>query len=162
MNKGNDNSSFYRKNVAILPIKRGKVLLFERINHKDNWQFPQGGIDSGENLEDAMWRELHEETGIAKEHCSIAAQTKDFLYYDIPANLSRTKSKFKGQKQVWFLVEILGDDEIINLDTGTTPEFQGWCWASYWSCLTKVPDFKKEVYRQALLEFLPQAIKLGA
>ncbi len=171
----------YRKNVAIVVIKKGRVLLLERISGKGNWQFPQGGIDTDEETEAAMWRELAEETGIEQKHCVIKGRTADYLYYDIPEEfLSRGKPRrFKGQKQIWFLVELLADDSVINLDntvdnvldnardnaldnnTAAKPEFKSWRWVSYWSGVNEILYFKKEVYRQAMLEILPQAIKLG-
>ncbi len=162
----------YRKNVAIVVIKKGRVLLLERISGQGNWQFPQGGIDPEEETEAAMWRELAEETGIEQKHCVIKGRTADYLYYDLPEEfLSRGKSRrfrsFKGQKQIWFLVELLADDSVISLDNtldnalAAKPEFKSWRWVSYWSGVNKILYFKKEVYRQAMLEILPQAIKLG-
>ncbi|MCH9665321.1 MAG: NUDIX domain-containing protein [Gammaproteobacteria bacterium] len=134
----------YRKNVAIVVIKKGRVLLLERIIGQGNWQFPQGGIDPDEETEAAMWRELAEETGIERKHCVIKGRTADYLYYDLPEEfLSRGKSRrfrsFKGQKQIWFLVELLADDSVINLDNALAakPEFKSWRWVSYWSGVNK-------------------------
>lgn len=155
--------SSYRSNVCIVIIKDGKVLLFERNGNDDNWQFPQGGIDSGEDTEAAMWRELHEETGLEKSHCVIKAHTQDFLFYDIPAQFITGKGSegFKGQKQMWFLVELLASEQYIKLDIMPKPEFQSWVWASYWSGINKSVSFKREAYRQALVELLPVALKLN-
>lgn len=165
MTKESEAAKQYRSNVAIIVIKQGKVLLLERIGKQGNWQFPQGGIDAGEDPEAAMWRELIEETGIDKKHCEIRGRTSDYIYYDLPKKyLSRTKLKqFKGQKQIWFLVELLADDSVMDLNNSTDakPEFQSWQWSSYWSGIHQAIDFKREVYRQAMVEMLPAAIKLG-
>ena len=155
----------YRSNVAILIVHQGKVLLLERNNHPDNWQVPQGGIDKNEDLEGAMWRELKEETGLGNKHCKIIARTKDFLSYDIPSEFRNKRTaknpKFRGQKQIWFLLELVTSDKYIDLNQTSYPEFQNWMWTSYWNPINKIISFKREVYRQALLELLPAAIKLG-
>ncbi|MBE8183022.1 MAG: RNA pyrophosphohydrolase [Candidatus Portiera sp.] len=155
----------YRNNVAIVIIKKGKVLLLERVGKPGSWQFPQGGVDADEELEDAMWRELDEETGIDKKHCSIKGRTSEYLYYDLPKKyLAPEKLRvFKGQKQIWFLLELLADDSVINLNASTEekPEFQSWQWSSYWSAIHQSVYFKQDVYRQAMTEMLTQAIKLG-
>lgn len=166
-NVANKVAEHYRSNVAIIVIKQGKVLLLERIGESGSWQFPQGGIDQDEDAETAMWRELAEETGIDKQHCGLRACTSDYIYYDLPEKyLSRGDKKlikYKGQKQVWFLVELLADDSVINLHNPylAKPEFQNWQWSSYWSAIHQAVYFKQEVYRQAMVEMLPAAIKLG-
>lgn len=156
----------YRNNVAIIVIKKGKVLLLERIGEPGSWQFPQGGIDADEESEVAMWRELAEETGLQQKHCIIQGRTNDYLYYDLPEKnlIAKKLREFKGQKQIWFLVELLADDNVINLNNPTTaaqPEFQNWKWISYWSSVRQPIYFKREVYRQALVEMSTHAIKLG-
>ncbi len=43
----------------------------------------------------------------------------------------------------------------IKLDLSIKPEFDDWRWVSYWFPLLQVVSFKREVYRQALMEFAP-------
>ena len=151
----------YRPCVAMLIIKKGRVLLLERSNHPDNWQVPQGGVEERESPHDALWRELKEETGITSSSVEIASVTKDYLYYQIPCSYRHPKQKYIGQKQVWFLLNMHGSERSIRLNQSNNPEFTRWEWVSYWNVLACIVPFKKEVYRQALVEFLPTALQMG-
>ncbi|WP_082868990.1 RNA pyrophosphohydrolase, partial [Oleiphilus sp. HI0125] len=82
----------------------------------------------------------------------IVAQTEGWLRYRLPKRLVRHNSHpvCIGQKQKWFLLRMIGQDESISLSNGETPEFDGWDWVSYWYPLGQVVSFKREVYRRAL------------
>ena len=144
----------YRPNVGIIIINdEQKVLLAKRLN-ENAWQFPQGGINEKESTEDAMYRELKEEVGLNHNHILVIEKTKGWLRYDVPKNWIRNNSqqRYKGQKQVWFLLKFVGEDTDIFLRNTTKPEFDDWKWVSYWTPLEKVVDFKKDVYKKALSE----------
>ena len=144
----------YRPNVGIIIINdEKKVLLAKRLN-ENAWQFPQGGINDKESTEDAMYRELKEEVGLSHNHILVIEKTKGWLRYDVPKNWIRNNSqqKYRGQKQVWFLLKFVGEDTDIFLRNTTKPEFDDWKWVSYWIPLEKVVDFKKDVYKKALSE----------
>ena len=146
----------YRPNVGIIVANtEGQVLWAKRIG-QDAWQFPQGGIRSGESLEEALYRELHEEIGLAGEEVQIVGTTKDWLRYKLPKRLLRdNKSSFIGQKQKWFLLKMLADDDAVSFLYSKTPEFDYWQWVSYWYPLGQVVSFKQDVYRRALKELAP-------
>ena len=97
----------YRKNVAVIvrDPSNGKLLFCRRCD-TDNWQFPQGGIDTGEDTTDAMFRELYEEVGLGKEDINIVTTSKEWITYDIPTSIRSyvLGGKFKGQIQNTFLV----------------------------------------------------------
>ena len=144
----------YRPNVGIIIINdEQKVLLAKRLN-ENAWQFPQGGINGNESTEDAMYRELKEEVGLNHNHILVIEKTKGWLRYDVPRNWIRNNSqqRYKGQKQVWFLLKFVGEDTDIFLRNTTKPEFDNWKWVSYWTPLEEVVDFKKSVYKKALSE----------
>ena len=149
----------YRPNVGIVICNsRGQVFWARRIN-RDGWQFPQGGVSRNEGLMDAMYRELHEETGLQQDHVRLVAHTKQWLHYDLPRRFLRTQRRranqppFKGQKQVWFLLELLGDDSTVNLQASLeAPEFDRWRWVEAEFALKNIVDFKRSVYRKALNE----------
>ncbi|MDC0213334.1 RNA pyrophosphohydrolase [Gammaproteobacteria bacterium] len=148
----------YRPNVGIIVMnKLGQVLWAKRLGKQGAWQFPQGGIDEGENPEDALYRELHEEVGLLSEAVKILGQTKGWLKYNLPEHMVRKNSDigFLGQKQKWFLLELVAGDDKVILDTGSSPEFQDWKWVSYWYPVSKIVDFKQRVYRSALGELAP-------
>ena len=148
----------YRPNVGIIVMnKLGQVLWAKRLGKQGAWQFPQGGIDEGETPEGALYRELHEEVGLLSEAVKILGQTKGWLKYDLPDHMVRKNSDigFLGQKQKWFLLELVAGDDKVILDTGASPEFQDWKWVSYWYPVSKIVDFKRQVYRSALGELAP-------
>lgn len=144
----------YRPNVAMIVINNDNKVLICRRRNTQTWQFPQGGIDPNENIQEAMYRELYEEVGLSKEDVNIIGKSKKTITYDIPITL-RSKvlgGKFKGQDQKWFLLKTIKDDLKINLNNEMIPEFEEFEWVSYWRSLDRIIDFKKEAYRQALTE----------
>ena len=147
----------FRSNVGIIISDGiGRLLWAKRIK-QDAWQFPQGGIDDGEELESALYRELHEEVGLEASDVKILACTKGWLRYRLPEAMQRknSKSHFVGQKQKWFLLRLLGDDSKITLDCTLHPEFDNWAWVNYWYPINQVVHFKRSVYLAAMKEFAP-------
>lgn len=151
------DSDGYRPNVGIIVANSlGQVLWARRRGGQDAWQFPQGGINSGESIEAAVYRELDEEIGLQPEHVQIISNTRGWLRYKLPRRLLRNNSKsFVGQKQKWYLLKMLGDDDAVCFDHSDTPEFDAWQWVSYWYPLGQVINFKKDVYRRAMKELAP-------
>lgn len=142
----------YRPCVGIIiSNNQGLVFFARRLSKGKGWQFPQGGIEIGETAEEAMFRELYEETGITAKHVKILGKTKDWLSYKIPWVKEKAKTSFVGQKQKWFLLELIADSSVIKLDHSDKVEFDRWQWVSYWYPLGQVVFFKREVYRRALL-----------
>ncbi|PJC02737.1 MAG: RNA pyrophosphohydrolase, partial [Gallionellales bacterium CG_4_9_14_0_8_um_filter_59_50] len=121
---------------------------------QDAWQFPQGGIQHGETPEQAMYRELHEEVGLHACHIEILGRTRDWMRYDVPNSWGKRESRshFRGQKQIWFLLRLTGHDCDVCLRASEHPEFDAWRWTEYWVELDSVIEFKREVYRMALNE----------
>ena len=143
----------FRPNVGIiLTNTQGQLLWARRVGGQDAWQFPQGGINANETPEQALYRELHEEVGLRPEDVEILACTRGWLRYRLPHRLMRHNSLplCVGQKQKWFLLRMLSEDNKVSLDNGGRPEFDAWRWVSYWYPLGKVVSFKKDVYRRAL------------
>jgi putative (di)nucleoside polyphosphate hydrolase len=148
----------FRPNVGIvLSNDLGQVLWARRVGGQDAWQFPQGGINENETIEEALFRELHEEVGLDATSVQILAQTRNWLHYRLPKRLRRYNSTpgFKGQKQKWFLLRLLADETEVCFDCSRKPEFDHWRWVSYWYPVCQVVDFKREVYRRALKELAP-------
>lgn len=147
----------YRSNVGIILSNKHGSLLWARRVGQDAWQFPQGGIEDRESLEEALYRELVEEIGLQKHHVEILAQTRNWLRYQLPKNLQRLDQKpvCIGQKQIWFLLLLKAPEEKVNLRLSEFPEFDQWRWVDYWHPLSEVVSFKQDVYRSALNEFAP-------
>lgn len=144
----------YRPNVGIILCNaRNQVFWGKRIR-EHSWQFPQGGIKQGESPEQAMYRELMEEIGLRPEHVKILGRTRDWLRYDVPSNWIKRewRGSYKGQKQIWFLLRMVGRDCDVSLRASEHPEFDAWRWSDYWVPMENVIEFKREVYRLALNE----------
>ena len=144
----------FRPNVGIvLANSKGHVFWGRRIRQQA-WQFPQGGIQANEDPEQAMLRELNEEVGLEPQHVRIIAVTSGWLHYRLPARMVRKNESpvCVGQKQKWFLLEMLADDDKVRVDLTSSPEFDHWRWVSYWYPLGQVVSFKRDVYRQAMRE----------
>lgn len=146
----------FRLNVGIiLSNARGQVFWAKRIG-REAWQFPQGGLQNYETLQEAMYRELTEEIGLQAEDVEVIAMTKRWLYYRLPKQLRRPGQPVcVGQKQKWFLLRLIADEKHIRLDYSNSPEFDHWQWVDYWQPLEQVIAFKRDVYRKALEEFAP-------
>lgn len=156
------DSDGFRPNVGIiLANPRGEVLWARRIG-QDAWQFPQGGIKDRESPEEALFRELGEEVGLTIDDVKIIACTRGWLRYRLPRRMVRQNSHpvCVGQKQKWFLLEMLSPDERVSVDKTDAPEFDGWQWVSYWYPLGQVVSFKRDVYRKALRELAPRLFYL--
>ncbi len=146
--------SLYRPNVAAIilsaqyPSMR-EFFLAERIDIQGAWQFPQGGIDEGEEPADALMRELEEEIGT--NDVQILAQYPEWLHYDFPQEVQTQMYPFKGQRQRYFLVR-LNVGAIINLKTAS-PEFVRYEFVRYEEIFRRVTHFKREVYAKVLSYF---------
>ncbi len=152
-----DRSSLpYRPCTGVMLLTReNKVFVGRRIDTTtEAWQMPQGGIDEGEDPEHSAFRELEEEIGT--NNAEIIARTNGWLFYDLPDELVGKVwgGKFRGQKQIWFLMRFLGKDSDINLETHH-PEFNAWRWVD----IANVPDlivpFKRDLYCAIVKEFQP-------
>ena len=156
------DSDGFRPNVGIILANRqGQVLWAKRIG-QDAWQFPQGGINGEETPEEAMYRELYEEVGLEPEDVKILGCTRGWLRYRLPRRLVRKDSRplCIGQKQKWFLLELISGDERVRVDISNSPEFDGWRWVSYWFPIGQVVAFKRDVYRRAMKELAPRLLQL--
>jgi len=144
----------YRPNVAIVIVNAKNQVFWGKRVREHSWQFPQGGINPGETPEKAMYRELTEETGLGSVHVRILGRTRDWLRYDVPQHWIRRewRGSYRGQKQIWYLLRLTGRDTDMNLRASEKPEFDAWRWHEYWIPLEAVIDFKREVYRRALVE----------
>ena len=152
--------SAYRPNVGVVLINAaGLVWLGRRVQTSGpyNWQFPQGGVDAGEDHEAAARRELQEETGVSSVR--LLGRTDGWIHYDFPADHGGSKlaKGWRGQKQVWFALRFEGDESEINLTAHAPAEFDAWRWALLSEAVDLVVDFKRDAYRQVIAAFSPLA-----
>ncbi len=137
--------------VVVLNSKNKVFVGKRRDNPIDKWQMPQGGVDQGETLIQAMKRELAEETSI--KNIKILRELDYWLEYELPKNLIGIiwQGKYRGQKQKWFIVRFLGSDNEINLET-KKPEFIEWKWLEINKLPDVIVDFKKDIYEKLVEE----------
>ncbi len=138
-----------RSGVGIVLLnKMNQVFVAKRIdNPKGFWQMPQGGVDKNENYLQAAYRELKEETSIV--NVKLIRELDGYLSYELPQHLLGIiwKGKYRGQKQKWFVMKFLGEDNEINIKT-KSPEFLEWKWIELNKITDVVVDFKLNVYRK--------------
>lgn len=151
----------YRPGVGILLFNRqGLVFTARRIDTKEPaWQFPQGGIDEGEDPATAAKREMVEEIGTDK--AELIGESAGWISYDLPEDLADKvwKARFRGQKQKWFAFSFQGDDAAINIDT-EHPEFSEWRWMELAEVPALIVAFKRPLYQQVAAEFAPLVARL--
>lgn len=153
-----ENDPLYRKNVGIIVLnKDGKVFMAKRVDFKNEisapWQFPQGGMDDGETVEQTGLRELYEETGI--KSVRLLKISKEWYAYNYPPKvhyLTPDKRKFKGQVQRWILVEFTGNESEININKDPI-EFCDWEWKDPTEAPQLIVEFKRPIYEKVIAEF---------
>ena len=147
----------YRVNVgAVLFGRDGRVLIARRAPGNaaaGAWQFPQGGIDEGEDPASAVLRELAEEIGT--DRATILGEHPEWLTYDFPPDVqeSAMRGRYQGQKQRWFALRFEGEEADIRLDATPHPEFDAWRWIALSEAPAIAPGFKQAIYEEVSRAF---------
>ncbi|MFA6301618.1 MAG: RNA pyrophosphohydrolase [Legionella sp.] len=144
----------YRLNVGIILVNESDRVFWGRRSGHDAWQFPQGGLATGESAQQAMFRELYEEVGLERADVEVLGSTKRWLKYRLPKQYLRHGSEplVIGQKQKWFLLRLVSSEQKVRLDLSDSPEFDSWRWIDFHEPEQQVIFFKRQVYGQALKE----------
>ena len=144
-------ASLYRPNVAaILTNRAGRILVGERMEVPNSWQFPQGGLEPGETPEEALPRELREELSLEPSDYTVEEKRGPYRYLFAAGH---TKKGYLGQEQTYFRLRFRGPESRINPATAD-PEFRAVRWiepAAF--SLSWLPEMKREVYRQVFRDF---------
>lgn len=146
----------YRKNVAALIINDfGCLLMCERADRNGAWQIPQGGVERGESVETALYRELREEIGT--DSIEIIGTLPKPIRYDWPEHVQKNKG-YRGQEQTYFLVRLqkyakLDFHRHAREEKDGTAEFSRGEWLPANEFLKRISGFKEGAYRTALSAF---------
>jgi len=151
----------YRPNVGVALFNRdGRIWIGRRIGDFADigeamdgwrWQMPQGGVDSGEDIAAAAFRELKEETGVTSAR--LLTLTPGWLPYDFPAGYKR--KRWRGQRQKWAAMLFEGEDSEINLTADDKQEFDAWRWCELEEAPALIVPFKRPIYDDLLTAFAP-------
>jgi len=149
----------YRPNVAMIIVSNNypdkkEIFLAQRNDLSDVWQFPQGGIDEGEEVQEALFRELEEEIGTDK--VKIIAEYPEWISYDFPAKIAKNMKPWIGQKQRYFLVKLKKSAKI-NIET-EHPEFSDYKFVGVDEVLKQSASFKQEVYESVINYFKKEGL----
>lgn len=151
----------YRPCAGVMLVNRaGRVFVGQRLDTAiEAWQMPQGGIDPGEQPLEAAYRELWEETGVARDLVEFVAEAGEELVYDLPPDLVGRvwKGRWRGQRQRWFLFRFLGNDDQVDIAT-PEPEFRAWRWVEPAELPELIVPFKRAIYTR-LLELFGDALR---
>ncbi len=149
----------YRPNVAMIIVssdypEKKEIFLAQRNDLSDVWQFPQGGIDEGEEVKEALFRELEEEIGT--DEVKIIAEYPEWISYDFPPKIAKNMKPWIGQKQRYFLVKLKKSAKI-NIQTAH-PEFNDYKFVKVDEVLKQSASFKQEVYESVINYFKDEGL----
>lgn len=146
-------TSTFRAGVgAVIINQEGLIFSCERINDKDAWQMPQGGLESLEKPLDGVYREVEEETAIVKETLDFLEEYPEWLTYEFD-EYTPFREKYRGQAQKWFLFRYKGDGSEIKFDNNEEVEFSNWKWMTSSELMGNVIEFKKDTYTRVFEQF---------
>jgi len=141
---------------TVIYNQSGEVVLFQRsVPPIGTWQFQQGGIDSGEQPETTLWRELKEETGLEQSNFAEVTEYPEWTLQVYPEEIltrpDQPNPDRLGQAHRWYFLE-LAPDVTIDLANATEDEFDDCKWTTWQEALTVPPPYKVHVY-QALHQY---------
>ncbi len=124
------------------------------------WQMPQGGVDEGEDIVEAAYRELKEETGVTSAR--LLTLTPGWLAYKFPEGYR--KRNWIGQRQKWAAMLFVGEESEIDLNADDHQEFDDWRWGELEEAPSLIVPFKRNVYEELMAAFVPlrDFIRAGA
>ncbi len=144
-------SRYFRAGVgAVIANADGAVLALERSDVAGAWQLPQGGWESGETVEQAVFREIEEETGLTRRRLILVERYPEPLIYELPRECQSVKAGL-GQVQYWFLMRLRGKDLELTLPGGG--EFQALAWMSMGEITRSTALFRRALYRRLEAHF---------
>lgn len=125
----------YRHAASVVLLKPAaeegfEVLLVHKPRKRDAWQLPQGGMETGETVEQAALRELHEEAGV--KDVRVIGQAQKVYQYDFPASFKRFRGDSLQGQHISFIfalapvrTQVMVDNNEINGHVWVRPKQLG-------------------------------------
>ena len=145
---------FFRAGVGtVIYNQAGQVAIFKRIHYPVGvWQFQQGGIDIGEQVEDTLWRELKEEVGLEQnDFTTITPYPHWTVHHEAESQADPSKPRL-GQAHRWFYLA-LHPERTIDLSQATEPEASEWRWTTFEDAIEITESTKRPVYEGLYAHF---------
>ena len=144
----------YRDNVGIMIVNNDRqILAGDAFHYPGEWMMPQGGIDHSETPEQALARELFEETGLSMDQVRLIREHHEWIKYLFRKPQYKDDIFYVGQRQKWFLLAYNGP--LPDADNVKEQEFSRFGWVEPQWLVEQIPVFKKEVYEIVVTAFTP-------
>ena len=143
--------AFFRAGVgAVILDAERRMLVLKRKGVIDGaWQLPQGGIKAGEQPLDAIYREIHEETGLERGDVHVVREAPDWWVYEVPIEFRNSKVGW-GQVQRWFLCQLTTSPAAVRPDQTEVTAAE---WVTAERLLARAVSFRLPIYRRLVAEF---------
>ena len=144
----------YRPNVGIILINERNEVFWGKRVREHSGSFRKAASSRAKVLKQPCTANCTKKSACCRNTSKIVGRTRDWLRYDVPSHWVRRewRGSYRGQKQIWYLLRLVGRDSDVNLRACHHPEFDGWRWHQYWAPVDEVIDFKRGVYLDALTE----------
>ena len=121
----------FRKGVSALIINQKNEFLLVNLESFEDKYFaiPGGGVERGETLEDAVYREINEELGIKKEHLQLIGQSNIPVRFKFKViKMNRDGKNYEGSERHFFGFRFIGDEKMI---IPNPEEVRSYKWIAY-------------------------------
>jgi putative (di)nucleoside polyphosphate hydrolase len=122
--------NMYRKGVSALIQNKNNEFLLVNLNSFEERFFaiPGGGVEEGESLEDAVYREIEEELGIHKQSLELMGKNDIPLQFRFTVPKIKEGKEYAGSERYFFSFRFIGtDDEIVLQES----EVRAYKWVSF-------------------------------
>ena len=115
----------YRKTAVGVVYQGNQFLIVQKPHWKEYWDFPQGGVNNNESLENALLRELGEELGTTDFGKPINTKISLRRSFSFETQIHYPDRGFSGKDMFYFAVSFHGNRDEIKL--GDDLSDKKWC-----------------------------------
>lgn len=141
----------YRQAASVVLLRSSsegvEVLLLHKPRKRDAWQLPQGGVEEGEDVRKAAFRELQEEAGIAQ--VTVLGQSREVYQYDFPASYRRFRPDNVRGQHIAYVFAAVPSDVAVAVDHKEVDDF---AWVS-------AAHFPRYIRRAAYLDLVRRLLR---